>query len=172
MPKETKKWLPDPTVWKGTWREDWRIMGQEGYLMEKQLEYRQYDREIAIEDFVQCEFCWNTFDDEPQKIKNAYFEPHKKVWICEKCFRDFQRYFHWTVTEVLTEPDKSEEQSAPRDSEYRNSSKGVYYNEKTGECWHPDLDCPDPIGPHWDYNYKGSGISGWRVYKDKEIKQR
>lgn len=28
----SKYWLPDPKTWKGTWRDDWRIMGQEGHL--------------------------------------------------------------------------------------------------------------------------------------------
>ena len=24
----------------------------------------------------------------------------------------------------------------------------------------------DPVGGHWDYNYKGSGVDGWGVYPD------
>src|SRR5581483_3084893 len=31
------------------------------------------------------------------------------------------------------------------------SRQGNYYNPSTGESFHPDLDHPDPIGPHWDY---------------------
>ena len=45
----------------------------------------------------------------------------------------------------------------------QGGKQGNYYNPNTGESWHPDLDHPDPIGPHWDYNYRGSGVSGWRV---------
>lgn len=33
-----KPWLPDPATWKGTWREDWRVMGQEGYLKGKMIQ--------------------------------------------------------------------------------------------------------------------------------------
>jgi Bacterial toxin 37 len=29
--------------------------------------------------------------------------------------------------------------------------KGSWYNPNTGESLHPDLNHPDPIGPHWDY---------------------
>jgi RHS repeat-associated protein len=31
------------------------------------------------------------------------------------------------------------------------SSQGNYYNPRTGESFRPDLDHPEPIGPHWDY---------------------
>ena len=30
-------------------------------------------------------------------------------------------------------------------------TKGNYYNPRTKESLHPDLDHPAPIGPHWDY---------------------
>ncbi len=29
--------------------------------------------------------------------------------------------------------------------------KGAWYNPNTGESLHPDLNHPEPIGPHWDY---------------------
>jgi RHS repeat-associated protein len=32
-----------------------------------------------------------------------------------------------------------------------DSGKGSYYNPKTEESLHPDLEHADPIGPHWDY---------------------
>lgn len=31
------------------------------------------------------------------------------------------------------------------------SGKGNWYNPNTGESLHPDLNHPEPIGPHWDY---------------------
>ncbi len=54
--------------------------------------------------------------------------------------------------------------------------RGYYYDNETGFCylqsryknptgkdsWHPDLNHPDKIGPHWDYN-DGLGHK-WRVY--------
>jgi Fe-S-cluster formation regulator IscX/YfhJ len=97
--RKEKWWLPDQEQFKGTWREDWRIMGQEGYLLNKQLQYRKFSRAICFEDFTQCEFCWDTFDDDPENPKNAYYEPISRVWICEKCYRDFLEHFHWTVIE-------------------------------------------------------------------------
>ena len=47
---------------------------------------------------------------------------------------------------------------APPGTEWRGqpgstpgNGKGSYYNPNTGESFHPDLNHPDPIGPHWDY---------------------
>lgn len=63
---------------------------------------------------------------------------------------------------------------APEGTEWKGkgepgSKEGNYYNPETGESWHPDLDHPESIGPHWDYNYKGSGSKGWRVFPDGRI---
>ena len=46
----------------------------------------------------------------------------------------------------------------------QGSKQGNYYNPKTGESWHPDLDHPDPIGPHWDYLDPNN--IWWRVGKN------
>jgi hypothetical protein len=41
---------------------------------------------------------------------------------------------------------------------------GNYYNPKTGESCRPDLDHPEPIGPHWDYK---SPTGDWyRIHPD------
>ena len=32
-----------------------------------------------------------------------------------------------------------------------SSGKGNWYNPRTGQTLHPDLNHPNPIGPHWDY---------------------
>lgn len=99
--EEDKWWLPDPSTWEGTWRDDWRIMGQERYLMNKRLQCMKFDRSICIEDYTQCEFCWCTFDEDPNEPLMAYFEPNEKVWICEECFNDFQKYFHWEIDKII-----------------------------------------------------------------------
>jgi hypothetical protein len=44
------------------------------------------------------------------------------------------------------------------------SKDGNWYNPKTGESLRPDLDHPDPIGPHWDY--KDPSGNWWRILKD------
>lgn len=100
MSREGKWWLPDPAIWEGTWRDDWRIMGQEGYLRKKRLQHRYFNRSLCVEDFDQCEFCWDCFDDDPAHPMMAYFEPINKHWICEECYNDFKSHFDWTVKEI------------------------------------------------------------------------
>ena len=97
---EKDKQIIDDCKWRGTWREDWRIRGQEGYLMRKKLQHRVFSREICIEDYDQCEFCWKVFDQDSNHPLFAYYEPTERVWICETCFKDFDKYFHWTVEEI------------------------------------------------------------------------
>ena len=52
----------------------------------------------------------------------------------------------------------------------KGTGEGNWYNPKTGESWHPDLNHPAPIGPHWDYNFRGSGTKGWRVLPNGDIR--
>ncbi len=47
------------------------------------------------------------------------------------------------------------------------SSQGSWYNPNTKEYIHPDLQHPDPIGPHFDY--RDPQGKTWRVYPDKGI---
>jgi len=49
------------------------------------------------------------------------------------------------------------------------SKEGNYYNPKTGESLRPDLQHPPEIGPHWDYNYRGSGHRGWRIFPNGRV---
>ena len=49
------------------------------------------------------------------------------------------------------------------------SKGGNWYNPNTGESLHPDLDHGEPIGPHWDYDYRGSGTDGWRIFPDGTV---
>ena len=48
------------------------------------------------------------------------------------------------------------------------SDKGAWYNKTTGESLHPDFNHPG-MKPHYDYNYKGSGTAGWRIFPDGSI---
>lgn len=44
---------------------------------------------------------------------------------------------------------------------------GNYFNSQTGESYHPDLNHPDPIGPHWDY--KDPNGLWWRIMPNGTI---
>lgn len=67
------------------------------------------------------------------------------------------------------DPQKGPEGTEWKGHGEKGSSEGNYYNPQTGESWHPDLNHPDSIGPHWDYNYRGSGCDGWRVFPDGSV---
>ena len=60
---------------------------------------------------------------------------------------------------------------APEGYEWRGrgeqgSREGSYYNPENNSSLHPDLNHPDPVGPHWDYN----GPEGkFRIYPDGSI---
>ena len=45
----------------------------------------------------------------------------------------------------------------------RVNSKANYFNPKTGQSLHPDLQHPAPINPHWDW--KDSNGKWWRLYR-------
>ena len=95
---QDRPWLPSPQTWKGTWRDDWRITGQEGYLLNKQLQLITFDRSMCFEDHDQCDFCNKIFDKDPKHPLKAYYEPINKVWICQNCFDDFKEHFYWGVS--------------------------------------------------------------------------
>lgn len=46
------------------------------------------------------------------------------------------------------------------------SKEGGWYNPKTKETMHPDLDHPEPYGPHWDYKHPEGWERGYRIYPD------
>ena len=60
---------------------------------------------------------------------------------------------------------------APPDTEWRGKpdskpgdKNGNYHNPNTGESYRPDLDHPNPIGPHWDHK---DGNGNWeRIFPD------
>jgi RHS repeat-associated protein len=50
------------------------------------------------------------------------------------------------------------------------SKDGSWYNPKTGESLHPDLQHPDPIGPHWDY--RDPNKNDWRIFPDGRVEPK
>jgi hypothetical protein len=54
-----------------------------------------------------------------------------------------------------------------RGKEPPGSGKGAWYNPNTKETWHPDLEHPNPIGPHWDYIDPNG--EKFRVYENGDV---
>ncbi|MBL8723721.1 MAG: hypothetical protein JNK49_06715, partial [Planctomycetes bacterium] len=66
---------------------------------------------------------------------------------------------------------------APKGFEWRGrpgskpgTKGGNYYNPRTGESLRPDLDHPEPIGPHWDY--RDSSGNWFRIFPDGRMVQK
>ncbi|WP_373890141.1 RHS repeat-associated core domain-containing protein [Massilia sp. DJPM01] len=49
--------------------------------------------------------------------------------------------------------------------------RGGYVNPSNpDQSAHPDLDHPDPVGPHWDFTDRKTG--GWRIYPDGSVRPK
>ncbi len=58
-----------------------------------------------------------------------------------------------------------------RDFEWRGKGtpedgRGNWFNPKTREWFHADLEHPEPMDPHWDYGYPGGHKNGYRIFSD------
>jgi hypothetical protein len=51
--------------------------------------------------------------------------------------------------------------------------KANWHNGDTGESLRPDRHHEPPIGPHWDYTYRGNpNPDGWRIYPDGRVEPK
>jgi hypothetical protein len=84
-------------------KDDWRLQGQERYLMGSTLIHRKYRQNPNNPDWDHdhCEFCGETFSlfDEPEYLKEGYATDDDYRWICPTCFDDFKEDFKWQVKE-------------------------------------------------------------------------
>ena len=77
----------------GTWRDDWRIAGQEGYLMNSTLQYITYSRDLCVDDFLQCEFCWDKFDEDSEHPKKLTLTPNRNAGFVRSVFETLKSIF-------------------------------------------------------------------------------
>lgn len=93
---------------------DWRLTGQEDFLMSAQLKYKKYKPKMPqpvvmnskfriYSDHEHCIFCWRKFMENCDNPEDDYCTTigyctlDDLTWICEECFNDFHQQFHWTV---------------------------------------------------------------------------
>ena len=82
--------------------------------------------------------------------RNAYNNITQEVYSWKGQFQN--AVSGGSYTPDINYPGDDPSVSPGEDWEWRGpSDKGGWYNPKTGESLHPDLDHPDPQGPHWDY---------------------
>ena len=79
--------------------DDWRIMGQPGYLFQKKIIFKKFIPYMDSEhpEHAHCEFCNDYFSQQDNYLKEGFYEPYSKSWICEQCVNDFKQLFQWDV---------------------------------------------------------------------------
>ena len=80
-------------------KDDWRLMGQEEYLMKSQLLHKYWKEHKPGWDHDHCEFCGEKFY---RNTDLGYCTVGEYYWICETCFQDFNEMFKWEVIETLS----------------------------------------------------------------------
>ncbi|KAF0843321.1 hypothetical protein FNL37_0743 [Methylovorus glucosotrophus] len=77
---------------------DWRMQGQDTYLLGLSLFKHQYRKHKDNWDHDHCEFCGAMFTEStPETLHSGYSTADSYYWICESCFEDFQATFKWKV---------------------------------------------------------------------------
>ena len=76
---------------------DWRLQGQEKYLLGVRLVWKKYSRYSQDWDHDHCEFCWAKFMQEegPDILHEGYATEDNYRWVCQKCYNDFKEMFKW-----------------------------------------------------------------------------
>lgn len=78
--------------------DDWRLNGQEAYLLHKKLK-RQKFKSKGLYDHDHCSFCWDKFSEHEADLGVGYCTEDEYYWICDSCFHDFKEKFGWNVVE-------------------------------------------------------------------------
>jgi hypothetical protein len=76
---------------------DWRLQGQERYLMNVKLYKREYDMPSERWDHDHCTFCFEKFSENEGDLHVGYYVPKGRHWICEPCFEDFKDLFSFKL---------------------------------------------------------------------------
>ena len=82
-------------------KDDWRLMGQEDYLMGAKLYFIRFSPYSEAWDHEHCEFCWAKFSlrekDEHEGYCTTPSNERDSRWICSDCYNDFKERFKWAV---------------------------------------------------------------------------
>lgn len=84
-------------------KNDWRITGQEDFLLSAKLIRKKYDGD----DHEHCVFCWHKFMKNADGMKDCSSEGYVTVdgeyWICDNCFKDFYEPFGFILEMTKTD---------------------------------------------------------------------
>jgi len=76
---------------------DWRLQGQEEYLLGVRLVWKKYTRYSENWDHDHCEFCYAIFMEEegPNVLHEGFATEDNYRWVCQACYHDFKEMFKW-----------------------------------------------------------------------------
>lgn len=79
-------------------KDDWRLLrGQLNYLYGSTLIHHNYKSSSKTNDHDHCEFCMQKFGFGAADLHIGYSTEDNDIWICEKCYKDFNKLFNWNV---------------------------------------------------------------------------
>lgn len=80
---------------------DWRLAGQEEWLVGLTLHRRPYFLWPEDWDHDHCEFCWAKFElpggPRSDSLTEGWTTEDECHWLCDTCFADFRDRFKWTI---------------------------------------------------------------------------
>jgi hypothetical protein len=78
-------------------KNDWRITGDEDFLLNAVLHRKAYDGD----DHEHCVLCWHKFMKGAEGMENCssegYVTDDGEYWICDTCFNDLWEPFGWSL---------------------------------------------------------------------------
>lgn len=79
--------------------DDWRVSGQEKYLLGAVLTRQKYHAPRIGWDHDHCDFCWSKFSESTAEdtLQEGYTTSDKSHWICPQCFSDFRDSFEFRL---------------------------------------------------------------------------
>ncbi len=80
-------------------KNDWRLMGQEYYLMNAKLKKTVYKAPSERWDHDHCRFCTDKFMEREGFLHEGYCTEDENIWICEECYQDFKEMFGFTLVD-------------------------------------------------------------------------
>jgi len=78
---------------------DWRLQGQEKYLLGATLKFDIWASNNPNNDHDHCEFCSAKFASSTfqETLHEGYSTLDHYHWVCVGCFNDFSKRFNWVV---------------------------------------------------------------------------
>jgi hypothetical protein len=82
--------------------DDWRLMGQENWLADRELQWAEWTAVREAWDHDHCAFCHAkiaALGADRSCLTAGYVTTDSATWICRACFDDFRSRFRWVLVD-------------------------------------------------------------------------